>query len=44
MVALNFFTCLHRMPSFFLIRLILQMPTFTPWAARSFCSLSGPQV
>jgi hypothetical protein len=32
------------MPSFFLIRLIRRMPTLTPWAARSFWGLSGPQV
>src|SRR5512136_1353496 len=43
-VALNFLLCLHRIPSFFLIRLIRQIPTFTPWPLSSCCNLSGPYV
>ena len=43
-VALNFLTCLQRIPSFFLILLILKTPTSTPWAARSRCNLPSPRV
>jgi hypothetical protein len=35
---------LQRIPSFFLIRLIRQMPVLTPLAKRSRCSLSGPEI
>src|SRR5512139_1606819 len=43
-VALNFLFCLHHIPNFFLIRLIRQIPTLTPWSLSSCCNLSGPQV
>src|SRR5512135_1265088 len=43
-VALNFLFCLHRIPSFFRILLIRQIPTLTPWSLSSCCNLSGPYV
>src|SRR4030042_5558860 len=43
-VALNFLLCLHRIPSFFRILLIRQIPTLTPWSLSSCCNLSGPYV
>lgn len=38
------FVFVSRIPNFFLMRLIRQIPTFTPCSARSRCNLSGPQV
>src|SRR4030042_3265495 len=43
-VALNFLLCLHRIPSFFRILLIRQIPTLTPQSLSSCCNLSGPYV